>query len=1361
MTPILRLAAVFALAAAAVPADAQRTPQARTAPEAQAAEVREARTRAARYAPPAAPLGARVRVVEETPGAVTYEVTARWASPLARVPGGAPPDEVAAVLVDGEATAMALVELRAAVPPRVEVLEADVETVAAAPSDALAEAFGGPLADVVGVGERRRRTVGSLRVRLLRVEGGRMHRLRRALVRVDRVAPEARAPEASGALKAGGGSSHLAVSRSALAEGTWFKLGVPESGVYRVTRALLADLGADPDATDPNSVAAYHNGGAPLPEIAGADRPADLVETPSLVIGGGDGRFDEGDAVILYAQGPVTWAWDADENAWSHTLNPFTRETAVFLRTDAPAGRRVGAATFPGWSDAAVQATVTGRIAHERDFENLEREESGSGLNWLGEEITGAATGVTVLDTIPPGLSGPVRYRARVAARARPSIPIQVRQGGALLDEVRPPAVSFNTAVAALATTRDVDATSSPSGSLALTATAPTASGGADAWLDWATATFQRTPQATGGTAQFPTPGSARGRFEWTLTGFSGAPEVWDVTEPGAVRRLGVRAAGGGYRVQAEATGQEREIVAFDPGAALKTFSGGARVANQNLHGLAGSPDYVIVVPDGSRAGTDGLVNPAERLADHHRAGGLEVAIVSVEAINNEFGGGVMDMRAIRDFMKFLYDRAATPADLPRYLLLFGDGHYDFRGIKAEASGVARPLHVPTYQTEEMLVRERSYTSDDYFALLGDGEGLWAWDRGQSAGTVSAERVDLGVGRFPVQNAAEANLLVDKVLRYSAPEARGDWRTRVTFLADDQYPNAFDTDLHVQNADAVARRVDDESPEVTVQKVYMPSYPEVGNVAGRRRRPDATDASRRAIEEGTLVWNYMGHGGPNGLADEGLFTREVMQSLDNPDRLPIFVTATCSFGKYDMVDRQSLAEETLLLEGGGAVAMFTTVRVVVTSSGTASLNVGLNIALTRAMLSRDADGHPKRLGDILAEAKNTTAGAQFNNRKFNLLGDPAMRIGLPERPVRITAVNGVPLGAGATPELRAFEVARVEGEVLGAGGAVDPAFEGVVSLTVFDAARQIELPVRVNTPGFYTTQTDPIYAGRASVRAGRFAAEFLVPQDVSYSGLPARISAYALGGSEGLTDGLGQTRDAIVAPTAAPRPDDARGPEVRLFLDDSTFVSGGITRPDPVFIARLSDASGINTVGAGVGHELLLTIDGDPTRAVDVGRYYEGDLDTYTSGTVRFPLPELAPGPHTATLTAWDAANNATTETLEFTVAEGSDLVVENAYPYPNPTPGPSTFFFEHNQPPGTSARVQLRIYSIAGRPVRTLERDGPLTGGLVRVDWDGLDDDLSPLASGVYLYHLRVEVDAADGTRRVAERRDRLAVIR
>ena len=723
----------------------------------------------------------------------------------------------------------------------------------------------------------------------------------------------------------------------------------------------------------------------------------------------------------------------------------------------------------------------------------------------------------------------------------------------------------------------------------------------------------------------------------------------------------------------------------------------------------------------------------------------------------NEFAGGTGDMRAVRDFMKFLYDRA--PSDrLPRYLLLVGDGHYDFRNIKTRVEN-----YVPVYESENMLDRTASFMSDDYFGLLGDDEGVWDFlDTG--------ERVDVGIGRIPARSAQDVATVIDKIVRYESPATHGDWRTRFTFVGDDQYPNSWDTDVHVLNADVVAELAQSLDPTITLRKIYGPAYPDVVTARGRLR-PQATEAIREDLEAGTLVWNYSGHGGPSGLGDEEYITEELVAGLSNGDRLPVWVTATCSFGKFDIAETQSLAERVLMKRGGGGVAMLTTVRLVYTSSSPgAGNNFGLNLELTEQMVARDPDGRPSTLGDALFRTKNTVTGASGNNRKFNLLGDPAMRLGLPERPVAVDP----------PPAFRAFDQATISGQVLGLGGAPDAGYTGEVQVDVYDAARVITLPEGAccttddrdddDDLGDYEDRTDRIYSGRASVRGGRFSTTFLVPQDVSYSGLPARVVVYVLG--EDGSDGAGQSVEAVVATDAAARPNDAAGPEISLFLNDSTFVEGGPTSPDGVLVARLRDESGINTVGAGVGHELLLVLDGDESRALDVGRFYQGDLDTFRSGTVRVPLAALrrdgrplAPGEHTATLTAFDALNNASTATVRFVVVD-EGVVVSSVLPYPNPTAGPARFFIAHNQPAGTSARVQLRIYTLAGRAVRTIEGaealpDGVLSAGTVQVDWDGLDDDLDRLGSGVYLVRLRMEVTDPAGGTTVAERVDRLAVIR
>ncbi|HYE94903.1 MAG TPA: type IX secretion system sortase PorU [Rubricoccaceae bacterium] len=1309
-----------------------------------------------------------VRQVSADAGGVVYEVEAAWQAPLAEAAARAADaalapaqalDALVLAATRGYAQTSEHVALPAPVAPVVEVLSAEFDEVPLpdflrAPADSATLAWHAelrkPAAEVVAVGWERREPAGTLLLRLLQadVERGVLVRYRRLRVAVH----FARGPET--AARTGASNPHLTVERSVLADGRWFKIPIPREGVYRVDAAYLQGLGLS--GVDPSALQVYHNGGAALPALNSDPRPADLVENPVLVRTGAGGAFE---ALYFYAEEPRGWRWDAADSRWEHHLNPFTQQTYVFLRVDGSGGQRVSTTSFPSFPDAAVQPTVEGRVLVEEERFHLERNGGGSGLEWFGDEMSATRTNAVVLDTIPPALAaGPVRYRTRLVARANPAATFVVRSAGQTLGNVVIPSVQLNSPTDAAARAREATFTVESPGRLALDVTLQ-GTNGPTGWVDWLEAVFPQAPRADGGYLRFATPGGQAGRFEFALEGFAAAPEVWDLTDRSQIRRLETVADGGRFRVQVEVTdaARPRELVAFEPnGARVVAAPPAAAVANQNLHGVGGYPDYVIVTPPEFRTAADDLAS--------YRSSrdGLETVVVEVGQVFNEFSGGRTDMRAIRDYMKFLYDRAPSGEEAPRYLLLFGDGHYDYRGL---GSGGALNNWVPTFQTDDGLGRLTSYTSDDYFGLLDDTEGAWPY-LGDDA--ISPERVDVGIGRFPVRALEEATVVIGKIRRYEDPATYGAWRQRYVFAADDQYPEgAGNFDLHVQNADVVAERTQEVAPQMNLFKVYGPSYPSVITAVGRRR-PEAAADLTRALNEGTLVWNYSGHGSPEALSDERMFDIENLHDLENFDRLSLFITATCSFGRYDLVDRQSAGEQLLLYDRGGAVGLFTTVRVVYTSAQPTQFNLGLNLRLADALFAPDAAGLPQRLGDAIRLTKNTGVGAQGNNRKFNLLGDPAMRLGLPQRAVALTRLNTEALPDSLPPEggpsLRAFERAVVDGEVRGPDGQRDPFFNGEVELTVYDAERFVALPeeIAVYTNGSYRVRNDRIYRGRASVREGAFRAEFIVPRDVSFSGAPGRFSAYAR--STG-ADGGGFSEAFRIATTAGTPLQDTEGPEIRLFLNDTTFVDGGLSGPEPLLIARLFDEHGINT-GTSVGHELLLTLDGDPTSAVDIGRFFEGDLDSFRSGTARVPLEGLSPGPHTLRLTAWDVANNASTAELTFFVAEDDALVLRNVYNYPNPTPGATRFLFEHNQAPGTAARVQLRIYTLSGRPVRTFDTDealpaGVLPGGLVQIAWDGRDDDFDPLATGVYLYRLRVEVERGDGTREVAERIERLAVIR
>ncbi len=788
----------------------------------------------------------------------------------------------------------------------------------------------------------------------------------------------------------------------------------------------------------------------------------------------------------------------------------------------------------------------------------------------------------------------------------------------------------------------------------------------------------------------------------------------------------------------------------------------GVRVANQNIHGTTAYPDLVVVTPAILR-------EQAERLAAHRRSQGLRVEVSLVDAVYNEFSGGVPDVRAVRDYFKFLYDRAPTNGQRVRYALLFGDGNFNyrrFRPLGGDTTLLAN--HIFPYETPVTLDPIASYTTDDYFGLLDDGEGLM----------YDGERMDVAVGRLPVVTLAEARELVDKLIRYDSPASHGPWRSRYLFTADDAYTSSSgeftDADLHVQNADIIAEYVHRAAPRFDVEKVYTPSYERVFTVGWRV--PAAREAILNALRDGALVFNYFGHGRDDQLADEFIFTKKDAEDLDNGDRLPIFITATCSFGRWDLDQKQSGAEALLLNPRGGGIAAFTTVRLVYTDVDSLTNNPGINRYLTEGLVTRLATGSVPRLGDALLYMKAKQdcplgcPGSVRNGRKFNLLGDPSMGYGVPDNSVKIERVGGIDI-AGAdtvgapTAPLRALDRVSVGGSVRRPDGTVASDFTGRVTLTVFDAERTVRLPYARYIPsGAYRVREDLIWRGEVAVAQGRFEAAFVVPKDISYADRRGRITAYATGGA---AHALGATERVVVGGSSPVPNTDKTGPRVRVFVGDTTFVSGGYASAGSELVVRLDDETGINTVGSGVGHELLLVVNGDETRAVNLGSRFVADSGAPNRGEVRYRLTDLAPGVNRLRVRAWDVVGNVSESEVTFTVAETADLDVRRVLAFPNPSSGGATrFVFEHNQPSGTAGRVRVQVFSIDGRLVRVLDDletlpSGALPSGRVQIAWDGRDADGDRLGPGVYLFKVRVERDAVgEEPRQVAERIERLVVL-
>ncbi len=1310
---------------------------------------------------PVAAQDASLRLVESQPGRSLYELNAEW---------GDMEPSISGLLEVSES-----LDLPSLVQPSVRVLEAEYDEFTFDP----VRWPGEEAAVIVGLGLTRKRPVATLVARLVTYDTAseRLRRYRR--MRIEVKYPVSQGPNE---LYKSSDNPHLDVNRSVLADGGFFKIAISETGMYRIDRTFLESLPGleiSVENIDPEKIRVFGNGGTPVPARNSEPRIADLIENQVFVQGGGDGSFDEGDAIWFFGKGPTGWfskqLTDSrgrpilDQNSelireWSHYVHPFDSTNYYFLDIGTTESQTYVQENYSDIPATAVLSEVEGRFFLDLDEYLWGREGGHSGHTWVSTLIPGAGPGRTVLqNTELPGLtSGTLRYQIRTAIQSNPTASLQFRDENRVLHTISyGPNSNAPTTPIARSGIAEFEQPVSTNQSLTLTADLEDQIGGPQAALDWVRVFYPKALQAGDTPLYFSTPVAQTGTYTFVLQGFSSAPLVLDITEPGAYRWLGVERQGNAFLVQTTAVSldQPRELIAFTPDHVQSMNSAvvcgsACNVAPQNLHGIQSWPNFIIVSPSL-------FFDQARTLADRRRAEGMTVEVVDIRQIYNEFSGGQQDVRGLRDYLKFIYDRSPDEERLLKYVLLFGDGHFDYRDLDPSATF---PNLIPPFETEESWNPETSYTTDDYFGLLDDNEGLWPFARGVFTGSNADlnERVDVGIGRFTVHTVEEAQLMIDKIVHYENPATYGQWRNRYLFLADDGPTGTTglqnDRDLHTQNTDVVAVSVKKMAPEVNQKKIYAISYDR--EFLNTWRIPKARQDLLSSIDEGALVVNFSGHGGERALAQENLFTVEDSRTLQNYDMLPIFITATCSFGRWDLANEQTGAEELLLNPAGGAIALLTTVRTVYTSGDARTLNVGLNVALNEELFQREPDHLLPRLGDALRRTKNRRVGYEGNNRKFNLLGDPTLRLGLPADHATITHINGEDLRT-TTGKMRALERIELKGEIQNPDGTIKTSFDGTVSLIVYDALRQVLIPpeiYRYMPQPYYEVREDLIWRGRTRVVKGEFTARFVVPKDISYTNQPGKITLYAQGASEHLN---GYSQQFIVGGTSDDTANDAKGPEIELFLGDETFTSGGFAPAQPQLFARIYDESGINTVGAGIGHEMLLVLDENEIDAINIGNRYESDEDSFQSGSVSYSFEEaLTSGPHKLSLRAWDVLNNSGEATLDFVVTDTEELVIRNVFNYPNPTTGPTRFVFEHNQVPGTGVKVRVRVYTLAGRPIRTLETEELLPAGPMQILWDGLDNDYARLSPGVYLYKLRAETVGAEA-QHVAEIIEKLAIVR
>lgn len=1095
---------------------------------------------------------------------------------------------------------------------------------------------------------------------------------------------------------------------SVLASGNWFKISVSASGVYKMDLAFLSKLGINTSNLPSSSIRLFGNGGFMLPELASGPKKDDLFENALWVEDGGDGVLNGNDFILFYASGPHSWTADTLNRKFSHLKNLYSEKSYYYI-TVGTGGKRISPASNSGLPSLTIN-NYSSRYFYELDTFNF----LSSGKQWYGEEFS-SLPGKSLSRTYPVSISNltsqPGTITVSAAARSFGSgSRFAIKAGNQDLPSLDIASVG-NGAYDFFAQETQISNSFIPSSAaISLGLNYTPGSFDSQGWLNWFEVQARADLSMKGlNQLQFrdwnSIAGGANGNF--IIADATSLYQVWDISDPLQPAIIQGNLSGTNWQFVNDCS-RLHEYIAFTQNGYLLPDALG-KVQNQDLHGTS-QVNYIIITDDD-------LLAQAKRLADYHKQrDGFSSVVVTASQVYNEFSSGSPDPAALRDFVKMFYDRAGADTTLrPKYLLLFGDASFDYKNRLKNNTN-----KVPSYESEISLDPLNTYTSDDFFGFLDDGDNI------NSPGTVL---LDIGIGRIPANTPAEAQSIVDKITVYNSPAALGPWRNELSFFADDE-----DANLHLNDAEVITGAAETTAPVLSLDKIYLDAYKQESGTGGSRY-PDVNRAVLDRVNNGTLIWNYSGHGSYRRLAEEVVLDQDIINSFKNPEKLPLFITATCDVAPFDNPLIQSIGENLLLRPKTGAIALMTTTRLVFAFS-----NRIMNKNYLEAALKRQADGTYPTLGDAVKRAKNFTYtffGDAVNNRKFTLLGDPALTIALPALTVNTIAVNGVPVTA-VPDTLKALSTYTISGEISNAAGQVQDNFKGTVYMSVFD--KKQSRSTLGNDPGSpvtnYTEQKNALFKGKGTVEQGKFKLSFIVPKDIDYRFGNGKISFYT---DNGLLDGNGASTNIIVGGTGSGN-GDIEGPVLKAWLNDEKFVDGSITNSAPVLLVKLLDSSGINILGAGIGHDLEAELDGDSKQRFVLNDFYEAELDNFKKGAIRFQLPSLEEGIHTLRIKAWDVVNNSSEITVSFRVVKEEKFTLEHVLNYPNPFTTHTNFWFEHNRP-GEELRVSVQVFTVSGRLVKTLRNTIFSTGNRsVEVEWDGRDEYGSRIGRGVYIYRLKVQ---------------------
>lgn len=1082
---------------------------------------------------------------------------------------------------------------------------------------------------------------------------------------------------------------------SVLSSGVWYKMSISSTGMYKLTYSDMAAMGVDVANINPKNIRVYHNGGGVLPKINKSYYPDDLYEIPIFVSGEDDGVFNQNDYVLFYARGPVVWKYNNLKQYYSHVKNPYTDYTYVFVTVGDTPGRRIQTADD-------VEADYVVSVDEYLDYRVKDVDEvniNNMGCTWFFDKFDVVLNRSYEFSFDNLNTNKEMKMKASMASRNASAATMTFKYNNKQI--YTKSFDHYTTYYYARWDTNCLVRFKPVQNPVVINAQYNRAASNSTAWMDYVSVNAWCYLRMSGNVMEFRNPECSDKTigYEYHLQNASSAVKVWNVTDPinPVMMKTTLSSSTLSFKVKGNIKNQ---FVAFN-GNSFKTPEFVEVVANQNLHALR-DVDYIIIAHPDFQAQAERLKNLHAQLDDY------TIEIVQPQYIYNEFSCGAQDVGGIRNFLKMLYKNNDVEQNL-KYVLLFGDASYDYKNNDVN--------FIPSWESFNSCVITASIVTDDFYACFDDEEGdMEAYN----------SIVDIAVGRMPVSTTAQADDVVDKIEAYISKNAAtmSNWRNVITFICDDEQSD------FINNSENLAKNLSKWGGDVLVDKIYLDAYNQVATASGQRC-PEINEAISNRIQKGSLVVNYNGHGGELGWGDERILTIEDINSWENMPMCPLFITATCEFSRYDDHTRTSAGEIMFLSNKGGSIAMITTAR---TTSGSYAV---MSRAYERMFVLQN--GEYPTMGDIYFNSKQDKSS---NTKVFVLFGDPALRLAYPKYNVVLKEINDKPVSEDNNDTIKALSTIKLYGEVTDNFGERMTDFNGIVRVSVYDKENTYRTKGDKTSPVMdFKLRNSLLFDGIANVESGEFRLSFTAPKDINYSYGNGLISFYA---TDYNVDANGMFDNVIVGGYNDSALPDEQGPVARVFIDDTLFVSGGITNENPILYAFMKDKHGINTTGIGIGHDITVTLTGATNKTYTLNSYYETPLDTSDYGKLAYRFYGLNEGEHHLNFRVWDIYNNSTNVSLDFTVIKSSNVVVNNVYNTPNPMTTYTKFCFEHNQK--GNLEIRINIYNINGQLVKTIRESR--YGVSTRIDpiyWDGRSDGGSLLPTGVYIYNVLITNDGRE----------------